>query len=386
MDSIFSAKEPSLGYLYQVRYGLMLIVNSESEDSTLLIERIDDISIDSNGILDVYQTKLHINSVANLTNASPDLWKTLRVWCENIKSGLINPDASFFNLITTASASDNTIPHNLKSVSRSIEDNVEIINALNSVISTSESQTNKSSYDAFNSLTQEQKEKLVKNMLVVDSSIDINQSKEKVLQSLKFYATNKEALYERLEGWFVGEVIKLLQGTRNAISFAEVKNKVLEIADSFKMDNLPNDFNHPIYNDPTALAPYNGYRFVKQLEIIGVGQKTINIAISDYYRAFSQKSRWLRDGLIFPTDEIEYHNKLKEDWERKFVIVSDTTGQDEEAIKQNGKRFYETHYQTTIPQVFIKDRFREVYMITGCCQELSDKKQIGWHPNFDTLL
>jgi hypothetical protein len=53
-NSIFSASEPSLGYIYQVRYGLLLISYEKDDDAKLLIEQIDDISIDTNGSLDVY--------------------------------------------------------------------------------------------------------------------------------------------------------------------------------------------------------------------------------------------------------------------------------------------------------------------------------------------
>ncbi len=95
MASIFSANEPNLGYLYQVRYGLMLIVSEQNQDAKLLIEEIDDISIDTPDSLNVYQTKLHINSVASLTNASPDLWKTIRVWSEGITKGELDPDNCF---------------------------------------------------------------------------------------------------------------------------------------------------------------------------------------------------------------------------------------------------------------------------------------------------
>jgi|SRR3990170_6583787 len=114
MESVFSAIEPSLGYLYQVRYGLMLIVSEENEDAKLLIEQIDDISIETPDNLNVYQTKLHIKSKANLTDASSDLWKTLRVWCEGIKSGQLNPENCLFNLITTEIASKDTLPYKLR--------------------------------------------------------------------------------------------------------------------------------------------------------------------------------------------------------------------------------------------------------------------------------
>ena len=130
MDSIFSANEPNLGYLYQVRYGLLLIVSEQNEEAKLLIEKIDDISIETPVKLGVYQTKLHINSVANLTNASTDLWKTIRVWSEGIRNGQLNPDNCLFNLITTAAASEDTIPSKLKQGTKDTRNVDEILKLL----------------------------------------------------------------------------------------------------------------------------------------------------------------------------------------------------------------------------------------------------------------
>ncbi len=56
MTSIFSANEPSLGYLFQIRYGLLLIVSETNENAQLLIETIDDVSIETIESLSVYQT------------------------------------------------------------------------------------------------------------------------------------------------------------------------------------------------------------------------------------------------------------------------------------------------------------------------------------------
>ncbi len=36
-SSTFSAKEPSLGYFYQVQYGLLLLLNSKQEDNAKLL-------------------------------------------------------------------------------------------------------------------------------------------------------------------------------------------------------------------------------------------------------------------------------------------------------------------------------------------------------------
>ena len=191
-------------------------------------------------------------------------------------------------------------------------------------------------------------------------------------------------MYQRLEGWFIGEVILQLQNQRAEIIGKDVQDKILDIADSLKVDNLPADFTISIASDEDQLSPYRNKIFVKQLDAVGVNSKLINHAISDYHRAFSQKSKWLRDGLINPTDEMLYDEKLIDDWERKFAILEDIVNTDDETKKSEGKKFYESHYVESPPSIHIKERFKEQYMITGSCQILSDKKKVGWHPNFKT--
>lgn len=380
-SSVFSANEPALGYLYQIRYGLLLILQETDDSSKLFIEKIDDISIDSSISMDVYQTKFHVKSIANLTNASVDLWKTIRVWSEGIKNGSLDTEKCVFNLITTAEASKNTIPYYLKSDTLNNRNVEEILKLLLGVVETSDNKANQSAYNSFSSLSEEQQKSLISRVSITDISIDLNETKKKILDVLKYSTQKVSALYERLEGWFFGQVILQLLNSREEITSGEVRLKVIDIADSLKMDNLPNDFNLPIATQEDQLQPYKRYTFVKQLEVIDANQKTINHAISDYHRAFSQKSKWLREGLINALDEIEYHGKLKDDWDRKFSIISSSLSEDNQ--KNEGRLFYETNYIRHYPQIFIKERFRESYMVTGCCHDLSNKKEIGWHPDFE---
>lgn len=102
----FSAKEPSLGYNYQIRYSLYLLLREKiKENPSICLEELDDIVIDDIDGKNLYQTKLHINSVANLSDRSTDFWKTIRVWSESILSGLLDIDNTVFTLITTATTS-----------------------------------------------------------------------------------------------------------------------------------------------------------------------------------------------------------------------------------------------------------------------------------------
>jgi hypothetical protein len=68
------------------------------------IETLDDVVFERDGEPpDLLQTKHHIKKTADLTDTSPDLWKTIRIWCEGFINSNI-PDGSTFFLITTAEA------------------------------------------------------------------------------------------------------------------------------------------------------------------------------------------------------------------------------------------------------------------------------------------
>lgn len=72
MSSTFSAKDPALGYYYQIIRGLVLLLGETRMVSPCLsFECLDDIAIENDDKVDLYQTKLHITP-AQLTDRSTD--------------------------------------------------------------------------------------------------------------------------------------------------------------------------------------------------------------------------------------------------------------------------------------------------------------------------
>src|ERR1700689_3302834 len=99
----FSAQESALGYLYQARHALWLLLDGPEERETVL-ETLDDIVFEQEGVAsDLLQTKHH-TVVANLTDASPELWKTLRIWSTHVRDGTVTVPRTTLTLITTAIA------------------------------------------------------------------------------------------------------------------------------------------------------------------------------------------------------------------------------------------------------------------------------------------
>jgi hypothetical protein len=100
----FTAREPALGYIYQARYALALLL-SGVEEQELLLETLDDIVLEQAGSArELLQTKHHVNTEARLTDYSPDLWKTLRVWSTILAEGKIQIPPTQLTLVTTQTA------------------------------------------------------------------------------------------------------------------------------------------------------------------------------------------------------------------------------------------------------------------------------------------
>lgn len=93
-----SAASSALGYLYQVRYALLKALRRlrNSQEFLVNIETLDDIVFDAQGQpTELLQTKHHVNNTADLTDASPDLWKSVRIWCERLVANELPDDALF---------------------------------------------------------------------------------------------------------------------------------------------------------------------------------------------------------------------------------------------------------------------------------------------------
>ena len=113
----FSAAEPALGYLYQVRYALLDSLRRLADGSHFFvsIETLDDVVFETGGdATDILQTKHHVKQQGNLTDHSVDLWKSLRVWCELTTQGQM-PDGSRLILLTTGTAPAGTASSYLRS-------------------------------------------------------------------------------------------------------------------------------------------------------------------------------------------------------------------------------------------------------------------------------
>jgi hypothetical protein len=390
VDGTFTAAASAAGYFYQARLALarcIPYVNSESVIE-VSIERLDDIAFESNGTpLELLQTKHHIDRVGSLSDASPDLWKTLRVWAEVASSDPSSPSRTRLLLITTGSAPDGSAASHLRPnaaySSGFVRNPKHAQEILSEVASKSRNEALRPAFEAFLALTPQMRSSLLSAIEVIDQHPLLSDLDAVIEAELRLVAPRGKAASARelLEGWWWPRVCKALMASpTEAIPIASLEAKVDDIRDMLKRDALIADFEHA---DPTDadVAALEGFRFVKQLRVIGLGGNRISFAKRDYYRAFAQRSKWTREHVVLDEELEKFQARLIEEWEPHFGAMCEgiQAAEDEATLQQAGQQVYQwVETEARFPFRSLSARFLNV----GSYNMLANDLRVGWHKNY----
>lgn len=385
----FSAVDSTLGYLYQIRSALLWSLQrlKTGADFRVSIETLDDVTFDDSGgtAAELLQTKHHCKNAANLTDASPDLWKTLRIWCEGDKSGEI-PTTAQLVLVTTSAASANSAAAKLRRTDRDVD---AARTALDSTASTSTSQENSKAYTVYLARSIAERHAILNRIVLVDSAPTI-EDLDQLLTDEVFWAAGKEhhsAFLDRLEGWWLRRILRQLTGkVANAVGAVEIEAEMADLREHFKQESLPIDDDVLEFTvDSTTKTAHAEFCFVKQLELAKAGSRRIASAIRDFCRAYQQRSRWLRDDLVLDMELSQYENRLVEEWELVFDAMADEIGDNatDEQKESAARSVLQWAERTVIP---IRKNVTEPFVSRGSLHMLSDDRRLGWHPDFEHRL
>lgn len=320
MGATFSAAAgpQALGYLYQTQYALHSLLAADSEETAIIVEGLDDVELQATSSTKLQQLKHHISTKrqATLTNSSTDLWKTLRVWADLLQKKAWNPLQTKLALITTATAGKKSIPSLLRD--DKVRDPDEALKQLVTLAATPPSKALAEPFKVFNSLTALQKKQLVQSIVVIDQAPDIEDLEVPIKKQLQFSApANKvDNVYLHLLGWWYSKVAQQLNEKSHApIRLIDLKNKLDEIRNQHQRDSLPIEFARAS-PDKAFYDAQEGRLFVRQLDYLILHTDRVRFAITDYYRAFQQRTKWATDGLLFDEELLHYEEDLKENWAR----------------------------------------------------------------------
>lgn len=392
MATTFSAADSALGYLYQVRVALLWALSRIKQGGEFIVslETLDDVTFDakSDRPADILQTKHHRTREASLTDMSVDLWKSLRVWFEGHASGQVLAETSLY-LLTTAAAPAGSAASYLR---RDGRDGGRAQGLLESAASSSQNQANAPAYAAFLAVPSSVRRSILDRVIVLDRAPDVLTIDDDLKQEIFWTAESRhhQAFLQRLEGWWIRRVIKQLtdRSSRSGILSDELEAQMCDLREQFKQDNLPIDDDLLDFTlEEATQAAQHGYPFVHQLRLIDVGGKRIAAAVRDFYRAYYQRSRWVREELLLVGDLSRYERKLVEEWELVFEAAKDQIGPTAaEAIKCTAAKSVLAWAERA--SIAIRPGVTEPFVIRGTFHMLADEvpPRVGWHPDFHDRL
>jgi hypothetical protein len=382
--SAFSAAESGLGFIYQPRLALLKLL-SLPESTSLLIEKSDDLEFDAPGGRKSLASLKHKAAGNKLTDLDVDFWKSVRVWLTYyLGNGKISSNADFVLFTTATIASGSELAHFAEEGSApAVRSKVA-----GTLLAGSTSATIAKTKIELAKLTEAELEDFYSRILILDGSPRVDAIPQIVLdQHLRTVRREvRGPLFERLEGWWMDLMIKVLAGERTGpVHGHEVSDKLSSIAEEYRSDSLPITFRGRLPDG--QIDPANDTRlFVEQLRDLDISAARIQHAIIDYYRAFEQRSSWARENLLISGEMEEYEDRLIEEWSRYRDIVFETVHDtsEVEALKAAGRELYKWAEMET-GELRIRERVTEPYVVRGAFQILANERptpRVHWNPAF----
>lgn len=393
MTSPFSAGPQAVGYLHQVRYALYALLGESNEEAAVVIEGLDDIEVrDKQGTTRLDQLKHHIKGSAKLTDASPDLWKTIRIWASQMRSRAWDPTVTKLQLITTAEAAKGSAAWHLKPEEQKVRDHAQARDLLLQAIKASRTSDTaiREAFAEFQALSEREQLTLLRAVTILDGAETITELPALIKKQLRLAAPPSEALleqlYEHLEGWWFARAVEhLVKSSQEPLSLMSLRLKLWSITDQLREDNLPIDYATALPD--TEVDPKNDSRtFVRQLRCLDISAERIKQAILDYYRAFEQRASWVRQELLIDDELIAYERKLVDEWTQyRLALLDEAVGKDlnvEAHCRAIGLELLK--WANTVVDIRIKPNVTDRFVLRGSYHMLADADQprVYWHPRF----
>ena len=389
-----AAAGSAAGYLHQMQVALIELWERTPGDPgvSLSIEAGDDIEVrdEEDAAMVFVQVKHHVGD-GTLTDRSPDLWRTVAVWIDLLE--IHGADKlPRLALYTTAVCGDGTAPMRLRpqTLVGSERDPVGAQTTLEQVAAEDPgNETTQPARSAFLKLNDDQREALVQAIDVYDAGAKIDEFDARLRKAVGMHAPDPDAVAEfaaRLYQWWMTQVIFMLLGRITSISGNELWSYVTELGDEVARRKLLVDESLMASQpDPEEHESLLVRTFVRQLQLVADESTLFDIAVIEYWRARTQRVRWERDGDVTPDLMKTYFRRLHGEWTHAHAVMRARLKNESEADPRSaGLDLYDDLPRHSTAR--IRPDFHEPVITRGSLHALADRREIGWHPDFEELL
>ena len=373
-----SAPGQYLGYALQPVRLCYHLLNSD-QTASASIEHMDDVAVKwDNGSVLLEQTKsaLKTNPVSDWSN---DLWKTFANWIDNIDSGLIDPDNTTFQLYVTPSHTGHWVQR-LNDTNFPSDTARLVLDLAGQVDSLPRRPRCHRYIMRFLSTKSTILAAIITNFRLRTDDDPIEAIREKFRLSVPetlldtcsaFAIGNAKEAADKLIRSDTPGVIRAAEFQRTVRAYVS-KNNLLRYLPSFATTPSTEMIDKTITDQPT---------FVQQLDLVQMPHNQIVRAISDLLLSASDKTDWADKGLVVEESLTAFNQGLMRTHGLQKLEIDDIHSS--LPPDAQGRLLYKRCVST---EAHVDGREVPTHFVPGCFNELADRMQLGWHPDFSTLL
>ena len=131
----------------------------------------------------------------------------------------------------------------------------------------------------------------------------------------------------------------------------------------------------------TDNAEWEGANFVKQLELIGFGERAIVSAAINRRKALNDVVHWARNGRVHESSYSDFEDDLQQTWENQ----KDNIDIIHNAVEDEGKGRL-LHNECMQYRAKLQGYGLEQHFVRGFYHDMSNALKIGWHPDYLALI
>lgn len=379
-----SAPGQLFGYTLQFPRALLVLLDA-GENDKVVIEEFGDVSLHSpDGTITTEEDKSSLTGNA-LTDLSSNLWKTFYNWINAVNSGELNADRDHFILYTNHEVTKESLVHFFNDATEATVDTVveKAIHILESVETGHGLFVYKETIlgrhiDVFKKI-------LNRFSLVVDRCADDVYPEIRSFLEIKTFIPKSEVAWvlNELTGWFQESIMTLIaKGQCACVSRKELQIRLQPLLEKIRTKEL---LDYAVKQIPSIdeLSKRAGERplYVKQLAHINLGEPKILEAVSDFFRADTNRLEWIEKGHVSEIDMEDFENKLVSFHanEQKTIELTQCSMMEEnrgQLLLVNCQKRQETIAGKEPPDKTIQ----------GSYHVLADESRLGWHPRWKDII
>lgn len=370
-----------LGYSEQeARFCYYLLTSPD--DAVVVMEGEDDVAIRfSSGEKTLEQVKSATKHNA-LSDWSNDLWKTIGNWIVDIESGELDLHKTMFRLYVTPVQSGE-----IADAVHGACDDPTASELKQLIIAKRNALSRKPRCNKFVEALLGLGESTLPEFLARVSIESMHERPEHSVEDL-WGPTYSDETTQRLTSFAIGVArdkanaqIKL--GNEGAVNAGSFKNEIRLFAARLNLPNFLASSSSQPSDDAVTKVHAQRPKFVRQLEIIHVGQDQETRAVADFLRASADKTIWAEEGDIVQGDLDDLDSTLVRFFQLHKGEVEDLHAEQSEEIQGRQTLRLCLRNRAKLASQEVPDHF-----IPGSYHELADEPygEVGWHPNHKAIL